>query len=134
MNELMIGSVLPLWSWADRLEVTLTYSSYFILCLSVVVETSVNFEATDSVFIRCCRNVCFLLLWEVPTSPPPRRDGCSDVEARGEMYIVTRVRSFWRGLWWRDRQCYGRGCYGWWVRVVPTVSLVEDVGWLDPVG
>jgi hypothetical protein len=54
----------------DRLGVTFTYSSYFILCLSVAVETSVNFVAADSVFIRCCRNVCYLLLWEVPTSPP----------------------------------------------------------------
>jgi hypothetical protein len=38
------------------------------------VETSVIFVATDSVFIRCCRNVCYLLLWEVPTSPPARMD------------------------------------------------------------
>jgi hypothetical protein len=33
--------------------------------------------------------------------------------------------------WWRGRRCYGRGCYAWWVQVVPAVGLVEDVGWLD---
>jgi hypothetical protein len=38
----------------DRLGVTFTHSSYFILCLSVAVGTCVNFAAMDSVFIRCC--------------------------------------------------------------------------------
>jgi hypothetical protein len=42
----------------DRLGVTFTHSSYFILCLSVAVGTCVNFVATDCVYP---------LLWEVPT-------------------------------------------------------------------
>jgi hypothetical protein len=52
----MYRSVLPLYFWMNRLGVTFTHSSYFILCLclSVTIVTCVNFAATDSVFIRCC--------------------------------------------------------------------------------
>jgi hypothetical protein len=31
------------------------------------------------------------------------------------------------------RWCYGWGCCGWWVEVVPAVGPVDDVGRLDPV-
>jgi hypothetical protein len=55
------------------------------------------------------------------------------LRTRSKSYVVTGAHSFCRGLWWHGRQCYGSGCYGWWVWVVPAVGLVEDVGWLDPV-
>jgi hypothetical protein len=42
--------------------------------------------------------------------------------------VATGARRFLSGVWW-----HGRRCYGWWVGVVPTIGLIEDVGWLDAV-
>jgi hypothetical protein len=46
--------VLPLQFWMDRLVVTFTHSSHFILCPSVPVGTCVNFLAADPEFILFC--------------------------------------------------------------------------------
>jgi hypothetical protein len=74
-------------------------------------------------------------LWKAPTSPPPRGDGCSDVEASREMDVAARACSACGGHWWCGRWWYGRGCVSWLVEAaVPAVGSTEHVGWLDPVG
>jgi hypothetical protein len=65
--------------------------------------------------------VLLALLWEAPTSPP-HGDGCSDVEASGEMDVAN------------DRWCYSQGCINWLVAGVPMVSPIEDVSQFDPGG
>jgi hypothetical protein len=46
-------------------------------------------------------------------TPPPRGDGCSDVEASGEMDVATGACSSCGELWLRGRWCYRRGCVDW---------------------
>jgi hypothetical protein len=63
-----------------------------------------------------------------PHPPPPRGDGCSDVETGGEMNVVAEACALC------SRLCYGWGCVDWWVEcVVSTVRPIEDVGRLHPV-
>jgi hypothetical protein len=71
-------------------------------------------------------------VWDSPT---PHGDGCSDVEASGEMDVAAGACSSRGGLWWHGMWCYGRHCIDWLVEaLVPAVTPIEDVGWLDPVG
>jgi hypothetical protein len=73
-------------------------------------------------------------MWVIPISTTSR-DGCSDVELSREMYMATRACSSCDGRWGHGRWCYGWGCVNRGIKDGgPAVSLIQHVGWLDPVG